>query len=70
MRCPFKRTVNVAEAVLAGLQAIATALRYLGLADASTPMGAMEVLSMEIKDGSTRVAEGLHAIADAIRERQ
>ena len=60
--------VNVAEVLLQGLQSITSALRHLGLADAGTPMGAMEVLSMEMKAGSERIAEGLQAIAQAIRE--
>lgn len=60
--------INVAEALLTGLQAIAHALRDLGLANAGTPMGALEVLSVEIKAGSERIAEGLEAVAEAIKE--
>ena len=45
---------------------IATALDKLGLADALTNMGALELLSKEIKEGSQRIADALLAIADAL----
>jgi hypothetical protein len=41
----------------------------LGTGDASTPLGAMELLAFEIKEGSERAATALDNIADAIRER-
>ena len=50
------------------LQDIALALRRLGVADADTHMGALELLAMETRDGTRRVAEGLHAIAEALGE--
>ena len=60
--CDFE---NVSEALLS----IASALRHLGTADAATPMGALELLSLEVKEGSQRIENGLMAIANAIRER-
>lgn len=49
---------------------IAGALHSLGLKDAATPMGAIELLSLQIKEGSERIAQGLNEIADAIRDGQ
>ena len=65
---PDGSPANLVDGLSAGLLNIAQALKLLGLADASTPFGAIEALSMEVKEGSTRIAEGLHAIADAIAE--
>jgi hypothetical protein len=59
---------TLVDGVYAGLSRIARALRDLGLADAATPFGAIEALCVELKDSSTRLAEGLNNIADAIRE--
>ena len=61
--------MNLVDGVVLGARGIARALQRLGLADASTPFGALEALSMEMKESSERIAEGLHAIADAIRDR-
>lgn len=55
---------EVAEAI----KDVAVALRVLGLNDAATSMGALELLSKEIKEGSERIAEGLNSIASAIME--
>lgn len=48
---------------------VAMALNKLGLADASTPMGAIELLSLSIKESASEISGGLHDIADAIRDR-
>lgn len=48
------------------LDRIAYALRCLGTADAATPMGAVELLAMEVKG----IAAGLRELADAVRERE
>lgn len=57
------------------LQSIARAIHRLGNADASTPFGGLEALGMVIKESNSEiaaalalVAEGLHDVADAIRE--
>ena len=42
-----------------GLFAIAEALNNLGTANASTPMGAIEMLAKEVRDGSDRLASAL-----------
>ncbi len=43
---------------------IASAIRELGTANAATPMGAVELLAMEVKEGTERIADALHRIAD------
>lgn len=57
---------NITDALFVGLTKIAAQLRGLGLADAATPFGAIEALCVEMKKSSQRIADGLHAIADAI----
>ncbi len=47
---------------------VAHALRLLGNADASTPMGALEAHGAAMIEASENIASGLHDIADAIRE--
>jgi hypothetical protein len=47
---------------------IAMALRFLGMGDAATTMGAIELLSREIKEGSERIADRLNRIAEAIED--
>ncbi len=56
------------NAILAIAEQLTIGLSNLGLRNASTPMGAIELLSFEIKEGSERIANGLHAIANAILE--
>ena len=55
------------------LDAMVTAIRYsaehLGTGNAATQMGAIELLAKEVKEGTERVASGLHAIAEAIENR-
>jgi hypothetical protein len=60
--------VNLVDGLVGGLGRIATALKYLGLADAATPFGAIEALCVELKESSERIANGLEAIAEAIRD--
>lgn len=47
-------------------EAIRSAASLLGTSDAATPMGAIEMLAMEIKEGATRIADALALIAEAI----
>jgi hypothetical protein len=58
--------MDIPEALVFAADRLAFALRQLGLADAATPFGAIEALCDELKEASTRIADGLHAIADAI----
>jgi len=48
------------------LQYIARALHRLGVADASTPLGALEAHALVIKEGTAAIAGSLSLIADAI----
>lgn len=45
---------------------VASALRYLGTGNAATQMGAIEVLSVELKQGCQAIADALTLIAEAI----
>lgn len=55
---------DVTQAIDRAAEAIIHASEKLGLNNAATSMGAIECLSLEVKG----VADGLRAIADAIRE--
>lgn len=50
------------------LKSVSSALRDLGTANAATPMGALEMVALEIKDGTQRVADAILDLAEAIRE--
>lgn len=56
------KAANVVDA----LASSAAALRRLGLNNAQTGMGAIELLAKEVRDGSASVAAALDRIADAI----
>jgi hypothetical protein len=60
--------MNLVDGLVSGLGRIARALKDLGLAEASTPFGAIEALCVELKESSQRIANGLEAIAEAIRD--
>jgi hypothetical protein len=45
---------------------VATSIYRLGLADADTSMGAIEVLSLSIKEAGESIANALNRIADAL----
>jgi hypothetical protein len=53
----------------AALHAIARALHQLGNADAATPQGALEAHGGAILQGTQLIADALHDVADALRER-
>ena len=55
-------TVNIVDGLLAiagAIDSLARAIHKLGTADAATPMGAIEFLSLEIKDGFSSVASAI-----------
>ena len=56
------------DEIAAALDNVAIQLRKLGTNDASTAMGAIELLASELKDGCEAIAYGLHDVANAIRE--
>ena len=47
---------------------LATQIKYLGNGDASTSMGGMEALGLEIKNAGSAVAAAIHDLAAAQRE--
>jgi hypothetical protein len=58
--------LGLTDALYEGLGKVAYALRQLGVGDAATPMGALEALAVELRASSQSIADGLHAIAEAI----
>jgi hypothetical protein len=53
-------------AIAAALDRVAEALQRLGLNDASTPMGAMELLSKAVVDGFDKVETAANRLAKGI----
>lgn len=56
------------ETIEDGLYAIARAIRLLGNADASTPMGGLEALGQAIIESSNTLAVAMSDLAEAVRE--
>lgn len=50
------------------LNKVANAIHKLGLADAVTPMGAIEAHGVAVKDAAATIAAALGDLAEAIRE--
>lgn len=59
---------NVVDVIAGAGLNISRALDRLGNADASTPLGAIENLAMEMKHGLGAVADSICELASAIRE--
>jgi nitrogen-specific signal transduction histidine kinase len=57
-------TVDIAEAI----NRVAKSLHELGTADAVTPMGAIELLALEVKNGLGAIAGAITHLADTIQE--
>lgn len=57
---------TIEEAIDEMSEAIRVGLRNLGTGNAATPMGAIEFLACEIKEGSIRVAESIATIGEAL----
>ena len=53
-------------AIARGLHAIARSITVLGNADASSPMGALENLSMELKNGLLLIASSMESVSASI----
>jgi hypothetical protein len=72
---PHGERANIVDglyAIAGAISDLAHAIHRLGTNDAATPMGAIEVLSVEIKEGTSRVADAIGEVAsmlaDAIRD--
>lgn len=63
-------TIEHENDVGTALASIATQIKYLGGGDNASTMGAVEFFSVQIKEGSERIADALHAIAAAIAEHE
>lgn len=61
----FESEVRLVEAA----EKIGTALKYLGTGDASSPMGAVEFLAKEVKEGSAAIAMAIEHLAEAVDRR-
>ncbi len=62
---------NIVDAVDNGSRAlwsVARSLERLGFNEASTSMGAIEVLAKEIKEAGESISSAINNLADAIRE--
>lgn len=57
---------EAAEIVASAIRAVG---REIGTGDAATSMGGLEIIAMEMKEGSTRIADAINNLAEAIRER-
>ena len=56
------------ELVADALKAVATQVKHLGVGDAAWPMGALECVAAELRDGLNEVASSIRTLAEAIRE--
>lgn len=59
---------NLVDALTTGLRAVSRAIHKLGVADAVTPMGAIEAHAVAVKESGASIERGLSDIADALRE--
>ena len=48
------------------LYAIASELNKIGLADAATPKGALELVAQEMRDGSQKIADAIGSISEGM----
>jgi len=48
------------------IQDLSTNIKYLGIGNASSEIGAIEFLAMEIKNGSELIAEAIFDLAKAV----
>ena len=55
---------HIADAI----KTLATHVKYLGVGDAATTMGAIEYLAAKVKGGNVEIAEALNGLAGAVRE--
>jgi hypothetical protein len=64
----MNESTNVVDALATGLRAVSRAIHKLGVADAFTPMGAIEAHAVAVKEAGASIERGLSDIADALRE--
>jgi hypothetical protein len=61
------KSITDVGTIVDALHDVAQSLTALGV-NGVTDMGALEILSLEVQEGSQRIADGLHAIAAALLE--
>ncbi|HEY5387622.1 MAG TPA: hypothetical protein VIL79_06935 [Thermoleophilia bacterium] len=59
---------NVVDALASVAEAMVFAAKHLGNGDASTQWGALEAHGKAMLDAAETVSDGLHDLADAVRE--
>src|SRR5271170_1141549 len=57
---------NDLHEVADALDGVTSSINKLGLANASTPFGALELLSKEVREGTERIGDGLDGISAAV----
>jgi len=62
-----ERELNVLEQLGEGLHAIADALHSLGTNRATSHLGAIELLSLEVKNAANTIGTGLSDVSDSIQ---
>lgn len=60
--------VAAAYAIADSIEHVAEALHKLGVANAATPMGALEHVGLELKNGSDAISSAIGDLAEAIRD--
>ena len=55
-------------AIASSLDSVASALRYLGNADAATPMGAIEALGLEVQNGFSSISSSINEVSRALED--
>jgi len=53
---------------IAAAEVVAKAIKRLGTNDAATPLGALELVAKEIRDGMTAIAGALDGVAEGLFE--
>jgi hypothetical protein len=64
------QTKTTEERIADALTSLAAQVKYLGAGDAGSTMGAVEFLAVEVREGTTRIANALEQIAQALRDRE
>lgn len=60
--------VDTTNHIAQAIRLVANALDRLGTANAATPMGAIEFLAIEVRNGSQAIAGAIGDLAEAVRE--
>jgi hypothetical protein len=64
----MQQSHDIIDAIDNVAQAISSGLKYLGNADAATPMGAIEAHGAAMKEAAETIASAISDLAEAVRE--